>query len=305
MKKLFLGTLFLFIFFQCLTAQSQITGIVFNEKETPISFANVLLLQAADTSLVKGAVTGNDGNFFIENVSTGSYLLEISMIGYQPYRTAIFEIKNAEFNKDFAKLTIQEDAAQLETVEVVAKKPLFEQKIDRMVVNVENSITSAGTTALEVLERSPGVMVNRQNNCIALAGKDGVIVMMNGKINRMPINAVVQLLAGMPSSNIQKIELITTPPANFDAEGNAGFINIVLKQSGDLSLNGSYTLSGGIGRGTIASAGINLALTIYSIPLNCDSIRIYRNITWYQKLLWTSASAPSSSLIPAILVIKS
>lgn len=124
-------------------------------------------------------------------------------------------------------------------------------------VNVEGSITAAGATALEVLERSPGVVVNRQNNSIALAGKDGVIVMMNGKMNRMPIDAVVQLLAGMPSSNIEKIELITTPPANFDAEGNAGFINIVLKQSSDQGLNGSYTLSGGLGNGDIASAGIN------------------------------------------------
>lgn len=257
MRKLLGGIVFLFVLLQTGLAQSQIKGVVFNEKETPVSFANILLLSAADTSLVKGAITENDGIFVVENVAPGAYLLEISMIGYQPYRSVIFEIKNTGLIKDLGKIKVKEDIAQLETVEVVAKKPLFEQKIDRMVVNVENSITAAGATALEVLERSPGVVVNRQNNSLALAGKDGVIVMINGKINRMPISAVVQLLDGMPSSNIQKIELITTPPANFDAEGNAGFINIVLKQSSDQGLNGSYTLSGGIGNGDIASAGIN------------------------------------------------
>lgn len=257
-RKLLGSTLFLFtILLQNVLAQSQIKGIVFNEKEAPVSFANALLLKASDTSLVKGAITENDGIFTIDNITPGAYLLEISMIGYQNYRTAVFDIKNNGLNKDFGKIKIKENATDLQTVEIVAKKPLFEQKIDRMVVNVENSITAAGATALEVLERSPGVIVNRQNNAISLAGKDGVIVMINGKINRMPIEAVVQLLEGMPSSNIEKIELITTPPANFDAEGNAGFINIVLKQSSDQGLNGSYTLSGGLGKGDVVSTGIN------------------------------------------------
>ena len=237
--------------------QAQISAVVFNEKETPLAFANVLLLKASDTSLVKGAITENDGLFRIDDVNDGTYLLKISLIGFQTYRSAVFEVKNKKPIKELGKMVIKEDVALLETVDVVAKKPLFEQKIDRMLINVENSITAAGATALEILERSPGVVVNRQNNTVAMTGKEGVIVMMNGKINRMPISAVVQLLAGMPSNNIKRIELITTPPANFDAEGNAGFINIVLKQSNDLGLNGSYTLTGGFGKGSVLSGGIN------------------------------------------------
>jgi outer membrane receptor protein involved in Fe transport len=126
-----------------------------------------------------------------------------------------------------------------------------------MVINVASSILSAGTTALEVLERSPGVLVNRQDNSISIVGKEGVVVMMNGKLSYMPTSSLVQLLEGMSSDNIESIELITTPPANFDAEGNAGYINIVLKKNIDTGLNGSYSFSGGIGNGTTTSDNIN------------------------------------------------
>ena len=108
-----------------------------------------------------------------------------------------------------------------------------------------------------MLERSPGVLVNRQDNSISLTGKEGVVVMMNGKLSYMPTSSLVQLLDGMSSDNIESIELITTPPANFDAEGNAGYINIVLKQNIDTGLNGSYSFSGGVGNGTRTSENIN------------------------------------------------
>lgn len=243
--------------FQYLSAQLPISGTVFDANNEAVAYANVLLLRAADTSLVRGAVTNDDGLFELSAIAPGAYVLEVSMLGFRPYRTDAFELRAAGAPKDFGRIVLDEDAAQLDAVVVVAKKPLYEQKIDRLVINVENSITSAGATALDVLERSPGVVVNRQNNSIALAGKNGVIVMINGRINRMPLNAVVQMLAGMPSGNIEKIELITTPPADFDAEGNAGFINIVMKKSNDEGLNGGYNFSGGIGRGSTASAGIN------------------------------------------------
>ncbi|MCB0569620.1 MAG: TonB-dependent receptor [Phaeodactylibacter sp.] len=239
-----------------LHAQSQISGMVNSETGQPLSFANVLLLSAADSSLVKGQVSGEDGVYRLKEVPPGRYLLMASMVGFLQCYTKPFLLKERE-QMDAGTITLKEDVYGLKAVEVVAQKPLFEQKIDRMVVNVEGSITAAGATALEVLERSPGVVVDRQNNDISLAGKDGVVVMMNGKINRMPIAAVVQLLQGLPSGNIEKIELITTPPANFDAEGNAGFINIVMKQSNDKGVNGALTLSGGFGKGSVASAGGN------------------------------------------------
>ena len=153
--------IFVLAFFLHQGIQAQISAVVFNEKEMPLAFANVLLLKASDTSLIKGAITEKDGLFRIDDVNDGTYLLEISMIGFQTYRSTVFEVKNKKPIKELGNLVIKEDVALLEAVDVVAKKPLFEQKIDRMLINVENSITAAGATALEILERSPGVVVNR------------------------------------------------------------------------------------------------------------------------------------------------
>lgn len=263
-------TVLLFFHFRAIHAQSQISGIIKTESGQPLPFVNVLLLSAADSSLVKGEVSGENGEYLLKGITSGKYLMMASMVGYLEYYSRPLQVKAGAGSMNLGAITLLEDVKDLETVEVVAKKPLFEQKIDRLVINVENSITSAGSSALEVLERSPGVVVNRQNNSISIAGKDGVVVMINGKINRMPLDAVVQMLEGMPSSNIESIELITTPPADFDAEGNAGFINIVLKQSNDKGLNGSYTFSGGYGRGTTASSGINFNYRQENINLYGD-----------------------------------
>ncbi|MEZ4931561.1 MAG: hypothetical protein R2788_05465 [Saprospiraceae bacterium] len=125
------------------------------------------------------------------------------MVGYENTYQLI-EVP-ATGNLDLGEITISEDVAQLDQVTVTAKKPLFEQKNRQtLTVNVSNSITSA-SVPLEVLERSPGVIVNRQQGGISIAaGKEGVVVMINGKINRMPLAAVVEFLDGMPSSNIEK-----------------------------------------------------------------------------------------------------
>ncbi|HEY9342587.1 MAG TPA: outer membrane beta-barrel family protein, partial [Hanamia sp.] len=129
--------------------------------------------------------------------------------------------------------------------------------IDRLVINVAGSITAAGGTALEVLERSPGVIVDRQNNSVVVNGKNGVVIMINGKISRVPIASVIQMLDGMNSDNIEKIEIITTPPANFDAEGNAGYINIVLKNTNQYGTNGSYSATIGYNKKMQTAASLN------------------------------------------------
>ncbi|GJM34816.1 MAG: TonB-dependent receptor [Saprospiraceae bacterium] len=215
------------------------------------------MLQVSDSALIKGQVTLEDGTYLLENLNPGNYAIEINMLGFKAYRTDTFVLTSQTGEKNMGATTMKEDVTELDAVEVVAKKPLFEQKADRLVVNVANTITSAGSTALEVLERSPGVMVNRQNNSISISGKSGVVVMINGRINYMSAEAVVQLLAGISSENIEKIELITTPPANFDAEGNAGFINIVLKKNLDDGFSGSYSLSAGYGKGEVGNASLN------------------------------------------------
>lgn len=240
-----------------LKAQSIIHGIVNDAGGKPVKDASVLLLKSSDSSLVMGMISNAAGKYSFENINKGNYLVSASFSGMQQVYTKVFELSQDKIKKDLGTISLKTADVQLKSITVVVKKPMFEQRIDRMVINVANSITSAGSTALEVLERSPGIIVDRQNNAISMNGKNGVVVMINGRISHMPMNSLVQMLSGMNSDNIEKIELITTPPANLDAEGNAGYINIVLKVNNSYGTNGSYSLTGGYSKGAIAEASIN------------------------------------------------
>ncbi len=234
---------------QTAQSQNQLRGNLSDKSGQSLAAATVLLLNAADSSLVKGQICTTDGNFFFEQISAGDYRIRVSLIGFADLFSSIISLNNQPGIKDLGKITVEENTAQLNEVQVLAKRPFLEQKIDRTIVNVANSITNAGGTALQVLQRSPGVQVNQLTKTISLVGKEGVVVMINGKISRLPSDAVVQMLNGMNADNIDRIELIHTPPANFEAEGNAGIINIILKNSGDEGLNGGYSAKGGYGRG--------------------------------------------------------
>ena len=207
--------------------QSNIKGIITERTGSPLGYANILLLQAIDSSFIKGEIAGVDGKYQFQNIPEGNYLCEFSMIGYPNKYSQIFKISTTLTTIDLDTM-IMEESIMLDGVEIIAKRAFLEQKIDRTVVNVSNSNTNAGGNALEVLTRSPGVQVNRLTKTISLVGKEGVVIMINGKISRMPSDAVVQMLEGMNADNIDRIELIHTPPSNFDAEGNAGIINIIL-----------------------------------------------------------------------------
>lgn len=254
-ESLIFGLLFFPLFIQMTAfSQNNIQGKVVG-KESVISFANTILYNAIDSSFVKGNLSDENGQYTFNKIKDGSYYVTASMMGFTNVSSQVFELSNGvTFNVPDIVLGEQ---IVLDEVLVKVEKPLYEQKVDRMVINVESSILSAGSTALEVLERSPGVMVNRQNSNISLTGKNGVTIMINGKISYLPQASIVQILEGMSSDNIQSIELITTPPANLDAEGNAGFINIVMKERSDVGLNGSYSLSAGVGNGATTNNNIN------------------------------------------------
>ena len=240
---------------QTANSQNNILGKVIGEDGKALPYANALLLISINNELMKGAVTSENGDFILKNIPEGEYILQVSMVGFATATSEPFIFEGiAPLQLPVMKLS---ETLALAEVEIKADKPLYVQKIDRMVINVSSSILSAGTTALEVLERSPGVLVNRQDNSISIVGKEGVKVMMNGKLSYMPTSSLVQLLDGMNSDNIESIELITTPPANFPAEGNAGYINIVLKKNIDSGFNGAYSFSGGFGNGTRTAENIN------------------------------------------------
>lgn len=253
------GMIFVIVLaFSPLAVFSQIQGEVRDSSNIPVSFANVLLLNEKDSAVVSGVMATEGGTYSFTSFKPGTYIIGVSMIGYKPAFSNPILIKTSNDHIHNEPLFVAHSNHQIEDVNVVAKKPIYELKIDRMVVNVENSITSTGNTALEVLEKSPGVLVDRQNDNISISGKSGVMVIINGKQNRMPIAAAMQMLDAMNADNVKRIEIITTPPAKFDAEGDAGIINIVLKKNENFGTNGSFTLGAGVSSREKMNASLNL-----------------------------------------------
>lgn len=253
---------YLLLLFACcgwsVVAYSQIQGAVKDVNNVPLVNAHILLLNQKDSSIVTNTMASEEGTYSITNFTPGKYLIGVRMLGYKPAYSAPFEIKSANDHIHNNPIIAEEESVALKDVNVVAKKQVYELKIDRTVINVENSITSSGSTALEVLEKAPGVVVDRQNNSISMSGKGGVMIIINGKQNRMPIAAAVEMLAAMNADNVKKIELITSPPAKYDAEGDAGIINVVLKKNDDFGTNGSFTLGAGMGVHEKLDGSLNL-----------------------------------------------
>ncbi|QEH41548.1 outer membrane beta-barrel protein [Chitinophaga sp. XS-30] len=237
-------------------AFGQVAGKLVRSDGQPAPYVNVLLLDGADSTLVKAVVTNENGTYFIGNVRPGGYLLRFSGIGYETSHSSGFQLSAAEKSMDLGVLVMKEVSRELKEVVIRAEKPLFQQQVYGTVVNVESSVLSKGSSALELLERSPGVFIDRRDNNIVLNGKNGVMVMINGKMMRVSVDQVITMLNGMSANDIEKIELMTTPPARYDAEGSAGLINIVLKKNRN---QGSFSLTGGYGWGEKETASFNIA----------------------------------------------
>ncbi|MEQ9216443.1 MAG: outer membrane beta-barrel family protein [Cyclobacteriaceae bacterium] len=235
------------VFSQQAEAQTSITGYIHKVDGTGVPFATVQLINKEDSSFVVGAVSDYDGKFEFEFVSTGIYLLKSDAVGF---KTQLKTYNISEDGNAFPVLEIvmEEDLMQLQEVVVKARKPFHERHADRLVIHVKGSPASTGSTVLEILERSPGVTVNRQGGTISLNGRTGIQVMINGKLTKMPMDAVIQMLDGLSAADIETLEFFNTPPAQFDAEG-AGLINIKTSKPKDQGLNGSAGVNIGYNKG--------------------------------------------------------
>jgi ACT domain-containing protein len=232
-----------------LYAQSPVTGRITDEKQKPVKGANVLLLKQKDSSLVLSAISDADGNYKFPEVKDGQYAVSISMLGY----ARVFERISVDGKPvSVAETKLQPAAVSLGNVTVTATKPFLEQRADKLVVNVESSATAAGSTALEVLQKVPGVIV--RNETVTLAGKSSVQIMIDGRPSQY--TDINQVLANMSAANIEKIELITNPSAKYDAAGGA-IINILLKKNANLGTNGNIGLATGLGLYKMGPYGVD------------------------------------------------
>ncbi len=224
----------------CICAQITIGGTIQDEHQTPIPYVNVIVYKQLDTTLVKGSITDTSGRFTIE-LNPGDYKVVFSSIGYGTETFLVSE------SKEFGIITLGTQLEELEGVTIVANKPLLQIKKDKLVVNVAGNATSLGNSVVEVLQKAPGVMVD-QNTTVLLNGRSGVRIFIDGKDTRLNGSELGNLLQNMSSANIDKIEIISNPSAQFEAQGNAGIINILTKQGKLFGTNAGFSTAFGSGR---------------------------------------------------------
>ncbi|WP_205502964.1 outer membrane beta-barrel family protein [Rufibacter psychrotolerans] len=224
----------------------------------PVEAATVSLLKAQDSALVKISITNAAGAFELESLKENSYLLVVNAMGYKVYKSRPISISAANLNLTLPAITLEQDGGQvLQEVTVASQKLFVEQKIDRTVINVGALLSNAGTNALEVLEKSPGVLVG-ENGAISLKGKSGAVVFIDDKPTYLAGAELESYLRSLPSETLETIEIMTNPPAKYEAAGNAGVINIKTKKSNTKSFNGNLNLSYGRGKLGKTSNSLNL-----------------------------------------------
>lgn len=239
------------------TIQGTITGSIIDELQKPVDYATIGLFKTADSSLVKTTLTNTDGKFQFIAVKTGSYYLKVNGMGFALHKEKPFNISENQLTVDFPKINLKPEGKTLKAVNITAVKPLIERKTDKLVMNVENSSVAIGSTALEVLQKAPGVTVD-QNDKISMQGKQGVLILLDGKQTYMSSADVANLLRNMQSEQIESIELITNPSSKYDASGNSGIINIKTKKNKNGGTNGSLNASASQGKNFRGNTGINL-----------------------------------------------
>jgi iron complex outermembrane recepter protein len=214
---------------------SKITGQVQDETQKSFTGATVSLYRAKDTSLVKATFTDKAGRYLFETVNDGNYLIAVTSTGYQKFVSSLVSVSQGA-DITIPTIALSTEVKGLKEITVQAKKPLFEQKADRMVVNVEAAPTNAGANALEILEKSPGITVDKDGN-VSLKGKQGVQVFIDGKPAYLGGQDLVNYLRNLSGAQLEQIEIMTNPPAKYDAAGNSGIINIKTKKTKQFGYN--------------------------------------------------------------------
>jgi hypothetical protein len=288
-QHVFLAVFFFFLGMSHLAAKdvAQVSGQISDEKGNTLPYVNVALVEAENGVLLTGAVTNEQGKFLIESVRSGKVQLVISSIGYETYKTEVFEIKPGML-KDMGILQVKEEVGTLNEVTIRANRPEIIVEADKTTVNIEGTIMAEGNTALDVIGRSPGVYVD-QDGKINLNGRAGVTVMINDRQTYMSADDLANFLRAMPAENIKSLEIINNPTSRFDAEGAAGVINIKLKKNnidglfGNIQIgsqyNGLYAPISGLTVNMKKGKWTNNASLNYNEYAMYNDLNINRNFT--------------------------
>lgn len=289
--KRFILTFFTITLLSSVVAQPRLKGSillsVISEQQSPLPNATIELLKLPDSAIIQSKISDRDGKVTLQDILPGDYVCRISMAGYVNVISEKMTVAAESVNEKTVVLSFA--AKTLAEVTLSARKPPVQQLPDKTVINIDAGITNAGATVLEVLEKSPGISVDRSGN-ISMKGKQGVLVLMDGKPLYISGPELITLLENMNASQAELIELMDNPPAKYDASGNAGIINIKTKKNRQRGFNGSINVSYGQGRYYKSNNSLSLNYRNdkfnyffnYNVSANKNFMRLYALRTYYK-----------------------
>jgi Outer membrane receptor proteins, mostly Fe transport len=277
-----LSSLFAMLVLLCHTALAQtetkLSGRIVDAQKKPVPYATVALLRA-DSSVVNGDLTTEEGNFTISPAAIGKFMLKLSGIGFETKVVSGIELSAEKPQKNLGSISVVTTTQQMKEVQVVGEKPLMEMSVDKKVFNVEKNITTAGGSAADVLQNVPSVSVDVDGG-VSLRGKSNVTILIDGKPATLLAGDVATALQSMPASAISNVEVITNPSAKYDAQGVTGIINIITRKDRKMGINGMITA--GAGTRDKYNAGINFNMRNDKWNLFANSnVRFNRNYMYF------------------------
>jgi hypothetical protein len=258
----------------------KIAGAVTDQANKTLASTNISLLNAKDSSLVKAAISNGEGKFEIPVSRPDNYLLKYALVGFESNYSTVIAFSEGQ-SLTVKTIVLVPAVSKLQGVTVTAKKPMIEVKADKTVFNVEASINATGSNALELLQKSPGIQVDNNEN-ISMKGKTGVKVYVDGKMLQLDTKDLAAYLKSINSNDMEAIEMISNPSAKYDASGNAGIINIRLKKNKKFGTNGSANL--GFVQGVTPKGNGSVNLNYRDKKINLFS-NVGANIGDYQNLM--------------------
>ena len=244
--KLFTSILFLLWITWPVFSQVTLSGIVKDKKENnPLPYVSLSLKNFKDSSFVTGVITNEEGLFSLTNIKQGEYYLQISYVGCQSIKQYVLVGSLSQF-LDLGTIILEENSETLTEVEISAKQDEVSGKMDKKVFNVADNTTQSGGSVLQSMKNLPGVTVD-QNGKVQIRGSEKVSVLIDGKQTALSGFDNQSALDNIPASAIEKIEIINNPSAKYDANGNAGIINIIYKKTSKDGFSGKAGVAGGLG----------------------------------------------------------
>lgn len=243
---------------QVANGSCSVSGRMTGKAGENLEFVTVSLRRQADTAVIKTVITNAQGVFLFKNVPAGDYLVTASLVGFEkPAGVAVKTGGSCSTPVDAGTIVMNELPKDIGGVVLTSRRPTIKRKLDKTILNIENSILASGSTAFDILQMAPGVTVGNDDN-IELFGKGGPLIMLDGKPSYLSKEQLISWLKSLPSDMIAEIEIISQPSARYDAAGVSGIINIKTKRIKTTGFKGTYTGAVGYGRHDKYRSSLNL-----------------------------------------------